>query len=136
MTRPTDRVPQRPARGTETVLVVDDEAPVRAMAAYMLGALRYRALEAGSAEEAVRLSASHGRVHLLLTDVRMPGGGGEALTAALAARQPGLKVLWMSGYSEDPAIRRAILEKKVQFLAKPFSMAELAAKVRQVLDAA
>jgi DNA-binding NtrC family response regulator len=116
--------------------VVDDEAPVRAMSAYMLGALGYRTLEAATPDEAVRLAAgSKSRVHLLLTDVRMPGGGGPALTALLTNRYPGLRVLWMSGYSDDPAVRQAILDKKVRFLAKPFSMADLAAKVRQALDA-
>src|SRR5256885_16723039 len=93
---PTARMPQRPPRGTETVLVVDDEAPVRAMTGYMLGALGYRALEAATTEEAVRLAGGpHGRVHLLLTDVRMGGGGGPALTAALEGRDPGLRVLGM-----------------------------------------
>jgi DNA-binding NtrC family response regulator len=106
------------------------------MAGYMLGALGYRVLEAATTEDAVRQAGGpDGRVHLLLTDVQMPGGGGPALTAVLTDRHPGLRVLWMSGYSEDPAVRRAILDKKVQFLAKPFSMSDLAAKVRQVLDA-
>jgi two-component system cell cycle sensor histidine kinase/response regulator CckA len=131
------RAAQPPARGSEVVLVVDDEPPVRMLTGHMLQALGYRLLEAGTTEEAVRIAGAYkARIHLVLTDVRMPLGGGQALTTVLKARHPDLRVLWMSGYADDPAVRRAIADKKVQFLAKPFSMADLARTVRHALDAA
>lgn len=130
------KAPQPPARGDEVVLVVDDEAPVRLLTGHMLRALGYRFLEAATTEEAVRIAGTYqGRIHLVLTDVRMPLGGGPGLTAVLQARHPGLRILWMSGYADDPAVRRAIGDKNVPFLAKPFSMADLARTVRHTLDA-
>lgn len=121
------------ARADETVLLVDDEAGVRMLARTMLETLGYRVLEAATTEEAVRTAGGcDDRIHLLLTDVRMPLGGGKALTAVLTARHPDLRVLWMSGYSDDPAVRR----RAVDFLPKPFTLDDLAGKVRSALDVA
>jgi DNA-binding NtrC family response regulator len=115
---------------------VDDEPGVRLLARAMLETLGYRVLEASSTEEAVRTAGSlDERIHLLLTDVRMPLGGGKALTAVLTARHPDLRVLWMSGYSDDPAVRRRVRRRAVDFLPKPFTLNDLARKVRQALDA-
>jgi two-component system cell cycle sensor histidine kinase/response regulator CckA len=125
-----------PARGNETVLLVDDEPGVRMLARTMLETLGYRVLEAATTEEAVRtVGSSTDPIHLLLTDVRMPLGGGKALTAVLTARHPDLRVLWMSGYSDDPAVRRRVRRRAVDFLPKPFTLNDLAGKVRQALDA-
>jgi DNA-binding NtrC family response regulator len=125
------------ARGGETVLLVDDEPGVRMLARTMLETLGYRVLDAATTEEAVRTAgASTDRINLLLTDVRMPVGGGKALTAVLTARHPELRVLWMSGYTDDPAVRRRVRRRSVDFLPKPFTLNDLAGKVRAALDAA
>jgi DNA-binding NtrC family response regulator len=114
---------------------VDDEAAVRMLVRTILDGLGYRVLEAATTEEAVRVAGSSaGRIDLLLTDVRMPLGGGKALTAVLTARHPGLRVLWMSGYSDDPAVRRRMRSRAVDFLPKPFTLDDLSRKVRDTLD--
>jgi DNA-binding NtrC family response regulator len=125
-----------PPTGTEVVLLVDDDPAVRRLAREMLRVLGYRTLEAAGAEEAVRVAAGfRGGIHLLLTDVVMPGPNGRALTSVLTARHPGLKVLLMSGHHQDPAVHRGVQKRSVHFLPKPFSLAELADKVRAAIDA-
>jgi PAS domain S-box-containing protein len=124
-------------RGKETVLVVEDQPEVRKLAVEVLRGYGYRVLEAsGGAEaiEACRLSA--GPVHLLLTDVIMPGMDGRGLVERFAALYPGVKVLYMSGYSGELIAHRGILDPGVAYLAKPFTPQGLAAKVREVLGAA
>ena len=124
-----------PSRGTETILLVEDEGGVRALTRHVLQAAGYTVLEAADGAEAVRLAAAHrGRVHLLVTDVVMPGVGGRELAGRLAAGQPGLKVLYLSGYTDDAVVRHGVLEEHVHFLQKPFTPAALAHKVREVLD--
>jgi CheY-like chemotaxis protein len=124
------------ARGTETVLLVEDEPAVRALAARVLRQKGYAVLEAGGGREAVAAARAHrGRVHLLVTDVVMPGQGGRALAEALRADNPELRVLFVSGYTDDAMVRHGILADRVHFLQKPFTPAALAAKVREVLDA-
>jgi two-component system, cell cycle sensor histidine kinase and response regulator CckA len=123
--------------GTETMLVVDDEPLVRKWTVRCLERMGYTALAAGGALEALALLDAHaGPIHLLLTDVVMPGGNGTALFRAAAAHVPSLKVLYMSGYPEDVDDMRGLLDPGARFIQKPFSIATLAGKVRETLDAA
>jgi two-component system, cell cycle sensor histidine kinase and response regulator CckA len=122
--------------GAEAVLVVEDEAAVRALTCQVLKGLGYAVLEAANGEEALRACGPGGRrVDLLVTDVVMPGLGGRQLAERLLALHPGLRVLYLSGYPDDAVVRHGILEQEVNFLQKPFSPAALAQKVREVLDA-
>jgi DNA-binding NtrC family response regulator len=124
-----------PRGGSEVVMLVDDERGVRTVASEMLKSFGYTVLEVHGAEEAVRISAAHpGPIHLLLTDVSLCRECGRALAAVLMATRPGLKVVFMSGLSKAAVASAA--REPANFLAKPFTGAELAAKVRQVLDAA
>ncbi|MCU0723286.1 MAG: ATP-binding protein [Planctomycetes bacterium] len=122
--------------GHETVLLVEDDALVSSLARDELEERGYDVLAAGSAEEGLDLSASLcGRIHLLLTDVVLPGMNGKELYGRARALQPGLKVLYISGYTVDAIVHRGVLEKGTAFLAKPFTPDALCAKVREVLDA-
>jgi two-component system cell cycle sensor histidine kinase/response regulator CckA len=99
------------SRGAETILVVDDQAPVRSVVREILQPTGYIVLEAGSGEEAVRICAGQeGPMHLLLTDVMMPGMSGPQLAQRLARLRPEMRVLYMSGYSDDALIRRGVVE--------------------------
>jgi two-component system cell cycle sensor histidine kinase/response regulator CckA len=123
--------------GTETVLVVEDDDAVRSLTCLVLRQGGYTVLEASGPPEAHRLAERHeGPIHLLLTDVVMPGGGGRQLAADLLARHPEMKVLYLSGYTDDAMVRHGILEEEVHFLQKPFSPEALVLKVREVLDSA
>jgi two-component system, cell cycle sensor histidine kinase and response regulator CckA len=125
------------ARGAETVLVVEDEGAVRVLVGAVLRRAGYTVLEAGRGTEALRLAGEHpGPVHLLITDVVMPEMGGRELVERLAGLRPGLRVLYLSGYTEDAVVRHGVLQAEVAFLQKPFTMAALTTKVRQVLDEA
>jgi two-component system cell cycle sensor histidine kinase/response regulator CckA len=125
-----------PIGGSETVLVVEDEAPILELARRSLQQIGYRVLAAGSTEEALRMSKDHpGPIDLLLTDVVMPRMNGRQLAELLEAERPGLKCLYMSGHTAEVIAGRGILESGVSFIAKPFSLAALAEKVREVLDA-
>ncbi|MBI5444545.1 MAG: response regulator [Deltaproteobacteria bacterium] len=122
-------------RGTETVLVVEDEAPVRALVRKILSGLGYTVLEAPGPDDALSAADDHaGPLHLLLTDVVMPGMGGPKLAEAVTATRPGVKVLYMSGYLDDAIVRHGVLERGTRFLQKPFTTLALARKVREVLD--
>ncbi len=123
-------------RGSETVLLVEDDPAVRRVAATALRRNGYRVLEAEDGESAERaFAAEGGAVDLLLTDVEMPGGGGRSLAERIVARKPGLAVLFVSGHTEDTALRQEIQRSALPFLAKPFTPDELARRVRAVLDA-
>jgi two-component system cell cycle sensor histidine kinase/response regulator CckA len=123
------------AGGAETVLVVEDVAAVRTVAREMLERRGYTVLEAPDGESALRLAGKHrGEIHLLLTDVVMPGGSGRALADRLLALRPGMKVLYMSGYTDDAVVRHGILEAGIAYLQKPFAPDSLTRKVRAVLD--
>ena len=120
--------------GGETVLVVEDEEAVRRMAARTLSARGYRVLEATDAAQALAQEPEWGPIHLLVTDVVMPGLGGRELASALTARRPGLRVLYISGYTDDEITRRGLLDAGAPFLEKPFEAEGLARRVREVLD--
>ena len=123
-------------RGTETVLLVEDAAAVRAVTKQILERQGYTVLEAPDGEAGLRLAQRHrGVIHLLLTDVVMPRVGGRELAEQLARLRPDVKVLYASGYTDDSVVRHGILESGTAYLQKPFSPESLARKVRDVLDA-
>ncbi len=121
-------------RGSETVLLVEDEPAVRAIAQAFLKDLGYRVLEADCPATALGVAAAHpGTIDLLLTDVVMPGMNGRNLAERLTAVRPQLRVLYMSGYTANTIVHRGVLDQGVQFISKPFTLEELARKVREVL---
>jgi PAS domain S-box-containing protein len=121
--------------GGETVLVAEDEDGVRRIAERILTSAGYRVLTAADGSEALRLAeASAEPIHLLLSDVVMPSVSGAALAERVAARHPGLKVLYMSGYTDDVIVHHGILDADTHFIGKPFNSASLRKKVREVLD--
>jgi two-component system cell cycle sensor histidine kinase/response regulator CckA len=123
-------------RGTETVLLVEDAAAVRAVAKQTLVRQGYQVLEASDGEDALHIAKRHrGPIDLVLTDVVMPRVGGRELVERLSAVRPDVRVLFMSGYTDDSVVRHGILEGGVPYLQKPFAPDGLARKVRDVLDA-
>ena len=131
-----DPVVSGPARGRETVLLVEDDPTLRELAARMLGEWGYTVLSASSAAEATACAERHGGgIELLLTDVVMPGGNGAELAGRLTARYPGLRVLFMSGYTADVVLRQGLVQESVAFLAKPFTEEQLGQAVRRALGA-
>ena len=123
-------------RGDETVLLVEDEEVVRKMAAEILRETGYYVLEAEHPNEALILAAQYdGVIHLMLTDVVMPQMSGRDLAERLTPLRPDMKVLYMSGYTDDAIVHHGVLEEGTAFIAKPFSIDALARKVRETLDA-
>jgi two-component system, cell cycle sensor histidine kinase and response regulator CckA len=123
-------------RGSELVLLVEDQDEVRVVAAEILRRQGYVVLEAASAEEALHASdASRRPIDLLLTDVVMPHMSGRELADRLTAMRTGLRVLFMSGYTEDAILQHRILESGFAYLQKPLVPEALARRVREVLDA-
>ena len=123
------------ARGTETILLVEDEEAVLRVVRNMLEDQGYRVLTAPSPREAEQLFAKRsGEIDLLLTDVVMPGCSGPSLYERLVGVMPSLKVLYMSGYADNAIVRRRVLEAGASFLQKPFTAEALARKVREVLE--
>ena len=128
--------PPGPARGSETILLVEDEGPVRELTRRCLEQRGYAVIPAASAEEALDLLAGHGgSLDLLLTDVVMPGASGPDLARRLTRERPDLQVLFVSGYPDASPDSARLLEPGVPFLQKPFTADTLARKVRDVLDA-
>ena len=122
------------AASGETVLVVEDEAAVRELTVKMMKQLGYSVLSAASGSEAVEISRAHpGTIALLLTDVVMPHMSGRQVADQLLASRPDLKVLYLSGYTENTVIHHGVLDNGVDFLPKPFSRETLGQKVRQIL---
>ena len=123
-------------RGTETVLLVEDELLVRNLTKRMLDKLGYRVLQAGDGTEALAVARSHdGPIHVLLTDVVMPGMNGRELAEQLRAVRSETKVLFASGYAEDVIVHRGALDEGIDFLPKPFSIDALAKALRNALEA-
>jgi PAS domain S-box-containing protein len=130
-----DAAPASPGAGTETILLVEDEPAILRIARLSLENLGYQVLPAASPGEAVRLAEAHaGEIHLLMTDVIMPGMNGRELAQKLSPRFPRLKRLFMSGYTADVIARHGVLAEGVHFLQKPFTVPTLAGKVREALD--
>jgi signal transduction histidine kinase len=130
--RPAEVVPV--PGGSETILLAEDEAPVRSLARVILQGAGYTVVEAATPAEAEVCSASMPSIDLLLTDVVMPGGTGPELFRQLSMRRPSLRVLFMSGYAEQDLFDRASVAPAGAFLAKPFSKRELILRVREALD--
>jgi PAS domain S-box-containing protein len=121
--------------GHETVLVVEDEPQIRELVVMMLTSCGYAVLTADDSSHAATLSKNHaGPIHLLLTDVVMPGISGRELARQLAALRPEMKVLLTSGYTPDSIVQHGVLEPGLYFLQKPFTLNTLSSKVREVLN--
>jgi len=128
-------VRSKPRGGRETILLVEDEPGVRKLARDMLARLGYRVLEAASPAEALGIwESEQGSIDLLLTDVIMPQMSGRELADRLAESRPGLKILYVTGYSGDVILQRGVEAGKVELLQKPFSREALGRRVRKVLD--
>jgi two-component system, cell cycle sensor histidine kinase and response regulator CckA len=126
-----------PGRGTETVLIAEDAASLRLVTRQLLERHGYTVLEAPDGDTALRLATKHhGPIHLLLTDVVMPGLSGRALAEQLARLRPEMKVLYTSGYADNAVVQHGILEPGIAYLQKPFTPETLARRVREVLDSA
>ena len=120
--------------GPETVLVVEDQEEVRSYAVQVLETYGYRVLAACDGPSAIAAAGDHaGPIHVLLTDVVLPGMNGRQLADRLAGERPGIKVLFTSGYTRDVIAHRGVLDADVAYLAKPYSPEALAAKLREVI---
>jgi CheY-like chemotaxis protein len=129
------RALDRPSTGTETVLVVEDQEEVRFVIAALLRRHGYRVLLASDAKEAIATSRSHlGPIHLVLSDVVLPGLSGRDLARQLLVDHPDLRVLYMSGYTEDAIVHHGVLAPGLAFIPKSFTGNSLLQKVRDVLD--
>jgi two-component system cell cycle sensor histidine kinase/response regulator CckA len=122
----------KPVRGSETILLIEDKAPVREITTLLLVSLGYQVKEASSGEEALRLAqGNRKKIDLLMTDVLMPGMSGSELTEVLRARDAGLKVLFLSRHSRDTVVRHGVTHTEVAFLQKPFTLDALSKKLRK-----
>jgi PAS domain S-box-containing protein len=131
----TGAVQTTPPRGTETILLAEDDAAVRALARDTLLICGYMVLEAAHPDEAVHIAETcQGPIHLLLTDVVMPGMSGRVLADKLLPLRPGLQVLFMSGYTADAIGHHGVLAPGTAFLQKPFTPSALARRIREALD--
>jgi two-component system, cell cycle sensor histidine kinase and response regulator CckA len=129
--RPTAEIPN----GTETVLLTEDEQDVREIARQFLESGGYKVIEAKNGAEALLLAeANRGKIHLLVTDMVMPGMTGQELAVRLQQEHPGLCVVFMSGYSEHAAMEMADADPNVRLLTKPFSRATILRAVREILQ--
>jgi len=127
-------VTQAAVGGTETILLVEDEVALRELASDFLRSKGYRVLAAGDREDALKMCEDFkGPIHLMLTDVVMPGGGGPELAKAVLETRPGLSVIYMSGYT-DRAMSEELVGEKATFLQKPFSLEHLASRIRSLLN--
>jgi DNA-binding NtrC family response regulator len=122
-------------RGNETVLVVEDEREVRKLTVGILKRQGYKVLEASHGDDTLAISEKHdGLIHLVLVDVVMPGMSGSELAKQLTLLQPMIKVLYMSGYTDNAIVHHGVLEKGMNYIQKPYTVDGLARKVREVLD--
>lgn len=119
----------------ETILLVEDEAYVRDIAREVLEICGYTVLSAKDAHEGIRIFERHqGEIHLLVTDVVMPGMNGRELAERLMARRPNLKAIFMSGYADNEVMRDGFANPNTVYLQKPFTLEALSRKVREVID--
>ncbi len=122
-------------RGSETILLLEDEDVVRSLTREILEGLGYQVLEASRGEEAIKIVTANNRsINLLLTDVVMPEMSGKEVVDRVSELTPSLRVLFMSGYTDEAIVHHGVLDSNVQFIQKPFTPAALATKVREVLD--
>jgi signal transduction histidine kinase len=139
---PTPAEPTRPAfaglpRGSETVLLVEDEEAVRKLTAHLLTQIGYTVLVAAGGEQALQIVANHrGPLHLLMSDVVMPRMSGRQVAEAVKVVHPAVKVLFQSGYTDDALLRHGIEASEQDLILKPFTLTDLARRVREVLDRA
>jgi len=131
---PSEEATDKPPTGTETILLVEDDEAILNLSKMILENLGYTVLAAQTPADAIRLAEEHpGDLHLLITDVVMPGMHGRELAEQLGAIRPNLKCLYMSGYTADVIAHRGILDEGLNFIQKPFLSYDFAARVRQVL---
>jgi PAS domain S-box-containing protein len=134
-TNGADEAGSRPATGQETILLVEDEEDVRALAREVLERQGYTVLEAGDGVQALQCCEAEGdRIDFILTDVVMPRMSGRELVDRVRAARPDMRVLYMSGYTEDAIVRHGVLDSSIRLLSKPFRPIDLIEKVREVLD--
>ena len=134
--KPAPIQPATMASGNETILLVEDDDRVRALVSNLLRKNGYTVLLASAGDQALEIAARHrGRIHLLLTDVVMPGLNGRILSERLTVVRPDTRVLYMSGYSDDAILRHGVRKAAAHFIQKPFSIDALAHKIRETLNA-
>ena len=138
---PGDVVEEAPSLASDvqgagrTVLVVEDDPQVRMLILEVLRDLRYRAIEASNPEQALAALRAHTQVDLMVSDVGLPGMNGRQLAEIVRRNRPNLKILFMTGYAAEAAIRSEFLESGMEMLTKPFQLEGLIAKIREMLDA-
>jgi CheY-like chemotaxis protein len=133
--KPAPMVAAGAGAGSETILLVEDDDRVRALVSNMLRKNGFTVLLASAGDQALEIAARHrGRIHLLLTDVLMPGLNGRMLSERLTAARPETRVLYMSGYSDDDILRLGVKKATAHFIQKPFSVDALVHKVRETLN--
>jgi CheY-like chemotaxis protein len=124
------------SKGTETILLVEDEEMVRSLTHQILEECGYTVLEAHNGVEALSICVEHNcQIDLLMTDVVMPQMGGREVAEKLAHKYPQMKILFTSGYTDDAVVRHGVIEAGTNFIQKPFALDALAHKVREILDA-
>ena len=130
-----EKIISAPASGSETILFVEDEQGVRELVREYLSGCGYSVLEASDGVQALEIAAMHpGAIQMLITDVVMPRLSGRELAAQIASSRRNLKVLYISGYTDDSVFRHGVLEGGMEFLQKPFNLKALAQKIREILD--
>jgi two-component system cell cycle sensor histidine kinase/response regulator CckA len=132
---PRPEIKSKAGRGSETILMVEDEDAVRELAVNVLRGYGYDVLESATPQDAIRIGEDRQKhIDLLLTDVVMPGMSGRNVAEHLIFLRPELKVLYMSGYTDDAILHHGVLQAGVAFIQKPFTPEALARKIREVLD--
>ncbi len=132
---PTEPVRGQWSKGSETVLLVEDAPMIRRLAREIMTRAGYTVIESADAVQALSLAAHAGRIDILVTDLIMPGPSGVDLAEQLTTIRDDLRVLFMSGYTDNAIVRNGLLAESASFLQKPFTPEELLRKMRQVLDA-